>query len=65
LFNRRPILKPLPSVMNMLRYQRRTSIPITWDQRDMLLKFPNERRKYKKLSVWVTLIRLKTLKKEL
>jgi hypothetical protein len=45
LFNRRPILKPLPSVMNMLRCRRRTSIPITWDQRDMLLKFPNGRRK--------------------
>jgi hypothetical protein len=37
--------KPLPSVMNLLRCQRRTSIPITWDQRDMLLKFLNERRK--------------------
>jgi hypothetical protein len=45
LFNRRPILKPLPSVMNMLRCQRRTSIPVTWDQRDMLLRFPNGRRK--------------------
>jgi hypothetical protein len=45
LFNRTLILKPLPSVMNMLRCRRRTSIPITWDQRDMLLKFPNGRRK--------------------
>jgi hypothetical protein len=44
-FNRRPILKPLPLVMNMLRCRRRTSIPITWDQRDILLKFLNERRK--------------------
>jgi hypothetical protein len=45
LFNRRPILKPLPSVMNMLKCRRRTSIPVTWDQRDMLLKFSNGRRK--------------------
>jgi hypothetical protein len=37
--------KPLPSVMNMLRCQRRTYIPITWDQVDMLLKFLNGRRK--------------------
>jgi hypothetical protein len=45
LFNRRPILKSLPSVMNMLRCRRRTSIPITWHQRGMLLKFLNGRRK--------------------
>jgi hypothetical protein len=35
--------------------------PITWDQRDMLLKFPNGRRRYQ---CGVTLIWLKTLKKE-
>jgi hypothetical protein len=44
-FNRRPILKPLPSVMNMLRCRRRISIPIKWDQADMLLKSLNGRRK--------------------
>jgi hypothetical protein len=33
------------ALANMLRCQRRISIPITWDQRDMLLKFLNGRRK--------------------
>jgi hypothetical protein len=45
LFNRRPILNPLPSVINLLRCRRRTSIPIAWDQKDMLVKIPNGRRK--------------------
>jgi hypothetical protein len=31
--------------MNLLRCQRRTSIPITWDQADMLVKSPEWKKK--------------------
>jgi hypothetical protein len=36
----------LASVINLLRFQRRTSIPITWGQADMLVKLENGRRNY-------------------
>jgi hypothetical protein len=40
--NRRLILKPYPLVINLLRFRRRTSIPITWRQANTLVKFKME-----------------------
>ncbi|WP_428740142.1 hypothetical protein, partial [Sulfurimonas sp.] len=44
LLNRRLSLKPLTKMINLLIFQRRTSIPVTWGQVDMLVKLENGRK---------------------